>query len=88
MGFTPIEGLVMVSLDVLVFTGGVGENAAAVRSESVAGLGFLGLAIHETPNASTRPDCEIGSVSSNARILVVHSREDLEMARQTRALLT
>jgi acetate kinase len=53
-------------VDAIAFTGGVGERSEEIRSEAVAGLGFLG---------------------SDPQVLVVPAREDLEIARQTRALL-
>ena len=58
-------------LDALVFTGGVGERAARVRELACAGLGHLG----------------IGARGSTVRVLTVRAREDLEIARQARALL-
>jgi acetate kinase len=73
--------------DVIVFTGGVGENAAAVRAGAVEGLSFLGLEVDQALNASSADDREIGQATSSARILVVHAREDLEIARQTQSLL-
>jgi acetate kinase len=58
-------------LDALVFTGGVGENSARIRELACGGLGHLGIGV---------PD-------SDVRVLVVHAREDLEIARQARELL-
>jgi acetate kinase len=75
-------------LDALVFTGGVGENAAAVRSGAVDGLGFLGLAVDQSLNSASGGDREIGHADSSARLFVVRAREDLEMVRQTRELLS
>jgi acetate kinase len=74
-------------LDVLVFTGGVGEHAAEVRGRTCAGLDFLGVAIDTNVNAAARPDAEISAAESRVRTLVVRAREDAEMARQARALL-
>ncbi len=74
-------------LDVLVFTGGVGERAAEVRGRTCAGLGFLGVAIDTNVNAAARPDAEISAAGSRVRTLVVRAREDAEMARQARAVL-
>jgi acetate kinase len=48
-------------LDVLVFTGGVGERSAAVRARAVARLGFLGLAIDEQRNRLADRDGEPAS---------------------------
>ncbi len=74
-------------LDVVVFTGGVGEHHPRVRAEAIAGLGFLGLAIDADRNTSAVADADIGAAGAAARALVVSSREDLEMARQVRATL-
>jgi acetate kinase len=73
-------------LDALVFTGGVGEHAPAVRQAAAAGLAFLGVALDEQANAGATADAEIGVAGAPARTFVVSAREDLEMARQVRAL--
>ena len=46
----------MDGLDVLVFTGGVGENSPEVRSRAAAGLGFLGVAVDESRNTLDKAD--------------------------------
>jgi acetate kinase len=68
-------------IDVLTFTGGVGEHAALVRSRLCRSFGFLGLAIDENKNAGVDGDQEISAANSAARILVVHTEEDWEIAR-------
>ena len=75
----------MNGLDVLLFTGGVGEHSPPVRAAAAAGLEFLGVTINAGRNAATA-DADI-SGSGPARVLVVTAREDLEMARQARAVL-
>ena len=75
-------------LDVLAFTGGVGERAATVRSEAVRGLGFLGLAIDEASNRETTGDRDVSARQASARTLVINAREDLEIARQARAVVS
>lgn len=74
-------------LDALVFTGGVGERAPAIREGACAGLGFLGVEADAAANAATRADADIAPAGSAVRVLVVAAREDLEIARQTRAAL-
>jgi len=74
-------------LDVLVFTGGVGERSAVVRSRAAAGLGFLGVVIDEQRNAQGTGETDISAHVGAARTLVLRAREDLEIARQTRAVL-
>lgn len=75
-------------IDVCVFTGGVGEHSAAVRSAAVAGLEFLGLEIDDDANQRAADDCDISAPSAKARVLVIKAREDLEMAQQARHLLS
>lgn len=77
----------MRGIDVLVFTGGVGEHAAEVRSLAVDGLEFLGIELDADRNTYVAPDAEIGAGTAPVRTLVVTAREDLEMARQARPLL-
>ncbi len=74
-------------LDVLVFTGGVGEHAPAIRAGAAEGLGFLGVAIDDRLNQGARGDGEIGVAHAPVRTLLVHAREDLEIARQARRLV-
>ena len=76
-------------LDALVFSGGIGERAPDLRRRTVAGLGFLGLALDEHANVAADPDGETDISASTAatRTLVVHTREDLVIAGQARTLL-
>ena len=74
-------------LDVLVFTGGVGERAPAIRAGAADGLGFLGVAVDGERNAGCRSDAEIGASNAPARTLVIEAREDIEIAREVRAVL-
>ncbi len=74
----------MDGLDVLVFTGGVGEHAPEVRARAAAGLGFLGVALDRDHNAATTRDGEVTATDARVRTLVIEAREDLEIARQVR----
>jgi acetate kinase len=76
----------MGGLDVLVFTGGVGERASAVRAETADGLEFLGVALDGPRNDAAQPDAEVGAAGAKVRAYVIAAREDLEMARQVRGL--
>ena len=78
----------MGGLDALAFTGGVGERSERVRAEACAGLGFLGIRIDSHRNREPGPaDGELGAPDAEARVLVVHAREELQIARAVRALL-
>jgi acetate kinase len=74
-------------IDALVFTAGVGENSALVRSAVCERLSFLGITLDEAANASARPDADIAAPESIVRVIVVHAREDLMVARSVRGLL-
>jgi acetate kinase len=75
-------------LDALVFTGGVGEHAPAVRSEACARLGWLGAHLDDRANTSIDgDDAEISAPGSPVRTVVVHAREDLVVAAECRRLL-
>jgi len=76
----------MDGLDVLVFTGGVGERSPAVRERAAGGLSFLGVAIDPTANVA-EPDSEIGTVDATVRTFVIAAREDRQIARDVRRTL-
>ena len=75
-------------LDALVFTGGIGENDAAMRSKTMAQLGFLGIIEDEAANAAhgRQTDGRI-SVAGDTVALVVPTDEELVIARDTAALV-
>jgi len=72
--------------DALVFTGGIGENSARLRGEVCGGLGHLGVRIDEDRNARCQPDADVAAADCSARVLVIHTREDLMIARESRRL--
>jgi acetate kinase len=74
-------------LDVLVFTGGVGENAATVRSRTAERLAYLGVALDPALNAAGEPDTDLSAPGAAVRTLVVTAREDLEIAAEVSHLL-
>jgi acetate kinase len=78
----------MDGLDVLVFTGGVGENSAEIRWRAMAGVGFLGVCPDAARNDAGTGDREIGSPDAPVRSFVINAREDLEIARQVRSVLS
>lgn len=75
-------------VDAVVFTAGVGENAAPVREAAVAGLEGLGLAVDAERNTVRSDKPRIISPESAATVVaVVPTDEELEIARQTFALV-
>jgi acetate kinase len=75
-------------LDALVLTGGVGEHAAEVRAAACERLAFLGVVVDPSLNDSVDGDAEISSSDATVRVLVVRAREDLEIARQVRTVVS
>jgi len=72
----------LAGLDALVFTGGVGERSPAVRARACEGLDYLGVQLDDALNQGE------GDRAIGARAFVVEAREDLEIAAQTRRVLT
>jgi acetate kinase len=74
-------------VDALVFTAGVGENAAELRAATCAGLECLGLRLDRTKNAACRADADIAEDTSAGRILVLHTQEELRIAGEARRVV-
>jgi acetate kinase len=74
-------------LDVLVFTAGVGEHSARVRSDVCARLGFLGIELDPEQNERSTADTDVAKRDSRVRVLVIAAREELVVARAVRALV-
>jgi acetate kinase len=73
--------------DCLVFTGGIGERAAAVRRAACRRLAFAGVSIDDEANEDTPEDVDISASSSRTRVLVIHTQENWMIARATREKL-
>jgi acetate kinase len=78
------------SVDVIVFTGGVGENQADIRRRALDGLTSLGIDVDEDLNRAV--DLSAGPVSidsegSRTAVLVIATNEELEIARQVRQVV-
>jgi acetate kinase len=76
---------VLGGLDMLIFAGGIGEHSVQVRSGVCNGLTFLGIAIDATKNEAS--DGMISTPGSSAKVCVVPSQEDRQIARHCRALM-
>jgi len=75
-------------VDVISFTAGVGENAARVRAEALATLGFAGVEVDLARNAERgRGIRRISTDASTVTVLVVPTNEELQIARQTADML-
>ena len=76
----------MGGLDVLVFTGGIGQGSAGVRSLACQGLGYMGILVDEDKNRDARgfeEVCDISAPEGKVRVLVVPTDEERMIARET-----
>ena len=69
-------------LDALIFTAGVRENSVAVRAAACEAFGFIGLKLDGEKNQHSPVDEDIAAVDSAVRVLVIHTQEDWEIARE------
>ncbi len=77
----------MNGLDAVLFTGGIGENAASVRAGACQDMDFFGIKIDEKLNAEIRGKlCKISTPDSKVEVWVVPTNEELLIARDTLAL--
>ncbi len=76
------------SLDGLIFTGGIGENAPDIRKRCCQGLGKLGIQIDSKKNSRIGNKIrEISSSGSEVKVLVVPTNEELKIAQETRMVV-
>ncbi len=74
----------MEGVDVIVFTGGIGENDTVTRTKSITGLDFLGIKIdEELSSASRAKEIEISTPDSQVKVMVVPTNEELVIAMDT-----
>ena len=79
----------MGGLDVIVFTGGVGENQTGVRENVCAPLGFMGVELDSELNARTRgTETLISRPSSRVKVVVIPTDEELMIARDTEDIVS
>lgn len=70
-------------IDVLVFTAGIGENASLVRERACDNFSFLNLHLDKKKNVKTSSeDGELSTPDSKVRVLLVHTQEAFEIARE------
>ncbi len=70
-------------LDAVVFTGGIGENAANIRAEVCRGLEALGIEIDESSNESAKGESVISKDASRLAVLVIPTNEEAAIAIDT-----
>lgn len=78
----------MGGVDIIVFTGGVGENQTGLRGNVCRPLAFMGVEIDEEVNARTRgTETVISTPASKVKVVVVPTDEELMIARDTEAIV-
>jgi acetate kinase len=73
-------------VDALVFTAGVGEHSASLRQSACAGLECVGVQLDVKANGAGEHDRDVATQGSPSRILVLHTREELMIAREAQRL--
>ena len=75
-------------LDVVSFTGGIGEHSAVVREQVLRGLEFLGVELDAEKNGQVHGEGVLHAEGSKVRIYVLRTDEELIVAKQTYEFLT
>ena len=79
----------MNGVDMIIFTGGIGENHVLARKMITTQLGYLGVEFNEAVNNETRgADALISAENSKVKVAVVTTDEELVIARDTMRLTT
>jgi acetate kinase len=79
--------LLLNGADAIVFTGGIGENSAAIRKAVCANLGWFGIYLDPQRNESAKGEMPVHRAESRVQIWIMPTNEELIVARQAKALL-
>ena len=77
----------MGGVDIVVFTGGVGENQTGLRADVCAPLAFMGVEIDLEANKVRGEEAVISTPASKVKVCVIPTDEELMIARDTEALV-
>ncbi|MGB4171730.1 MAG: acetate kinase, partial [bacterium] len=75
-------------LDVVAFTGGIGENGIAIREKVLTGLEFLGIHIDKEKNQVRGQEALISTPDSRVKVMVIPANEEIIVARETKKVLS
>jgi len=78
---------VLGGVDVIVFTGGVGENQISTREKICRQLAFMGITFNAEANKSRGKEVEISAPDSSAHVVVIPTDEELMIAQDTAAIV-
>jgi acetate kinase len=74
-------------VDVIAFTGGIGENSQRIRTGVCRDLGWFGIELDAARNAEGAPERRVSTDESRVEVWTVPTNEELVVARQSRELL-
>lgn len=74
-------------LDAVVFTDRIGEGSPALRAAACERLEFMGVKLDSAVNRAARADIDVAAAGSAVRVLVLHTREEVMAARETRRVV-
>ena len=77
----------MNGVDVLVFTGGIGENDTYIRGEIIKGLTYLGIEFDESKNAVRGEEAILSAPNSKVTVCVIPTDEEWMIASDTQSLI-
>ena len=77
----------MGGVDIIVFTGGVGENQTGLRADVCAPLAFMGVEIDKEANKVRGEDAVISTPESKVKVCVIPTDEELMIALDTQAIV-
>lgn len=78
---------IMGGVDVIVFTGGIGENSTVDRAGILEGMEFMGINLDEEKNSLRGEERSISKEDSKVSVLVIPTNEELAIAKDTKALV-
>jgi acetate kinase len=70
-------------LDVITFSGGIGENSSAIRAAVLKGMAAFGIELNEEANRNIKGEGEISALHSAVKVLVIPANEESIVARET-----
>jgi acetate kinase len=73
--------------DLIVFTGGIGENGIEFRKQVCSGFGYAGIKLDPQRNETRGKETTVSADDSKIRVMIVPTNEELIVARQTREVL-
>lgn len=77
----------MGGVDVVIFTGGIGENVGEIRERSVEGLEFMGIKMNkELNNTICGTEAVVSTDDSKVKVMVIPTNEELVLARDAKKL--